>query len=1045
MGVRTGPRERAVPACRKRGRGRRGTAGGRRASGPHEAAGLLLAALSWFQAIGPDGIAATGAQEVRTGTIRGVVYDEDLGAPLIGVRVTVVEALRTTATAEGGLFAVEGVPVGTYTLAFSKDGYERKVLPGVPVTAGRLTDLRVGLVSEVVELPELVVTGADLLGGSEAETLEARAAAVTLQDAVSAETIRRAGAGDVAGALKLVVGASVVEGRYATIRGLSDRYTVTTVNGVRLPSADPRRRAVPVDLFPTGTVESVTVTKTFTPDLQGDFTGGGVDVRTRSVPEGPILSATLTVETDSQATGNGNFLTYRGGGVSFLASHGEGRELPPVAAEALPALPKFSSRPRPEELEAAQAYDRLTRAFSPVMGVRRRAPGSNESLSLVGGDRLSLGGGAVLGMLGAFTWSHKYDFYRGGRNDNVVVSDPSQPISASKQRTDARGTEEVLVGGLAKAVLRPSDRHELSLQVVANRSAEDEARYQIQAIGTETVEQNQALHYTERAVRSTQLHGTHRIGNPPVVAGRGRAPVRLEWTAAASRMRQDEPDVRFFRNRFSLVDYTAEMPPNSTPAQNTRRIFRDITEDDLQGSVNVAVPFTWAEREGEFKAGLFYDRTDRDHRQRSFTYLFPNQFGSFTNPAVLENRSYARFQASSPDELWTDVFLDPERIGLASNSPPAPNQLLWVVFPLGDDVDYTGEQSIEAAYAMAEVPLRRKLRLVGGIRYETTALSVVPFNEAIGRVEVIQVLPSGDRAVARVPQEQEDVRARIADRSVLPSLGLTYEPRPAMNLRLSYGRTLARPTFRELAPVATEEFIFGDEVVGNPRLTLSKIENFDLRWEWFPKQGEIVAASLFRKELREPIELISFSTSNRSFIQPVNYPRGRLHGLEVETRLDLGRLSEGLHGFAVGGNLSIIASEVDVPDFERESLAAFGLDQRTRRLQGQPDSLLNLYLTYEDGTGDSMGIFFNRAGRSLRTGSARGVEDGVPDVFEEPFSSLDVKFTKALPREFAVSVRGQNLLRSPRRTTYRTPDGQEAVKSERETGRVVSLSLEARW
>ena len=128
-------------------------------------------------------------------------------------------------------------------------------------------------------MEELVVSGADLLSSSEFGLLDIRAASVSIQDAVSAELIRKAGASDASDALKLVVGASVNEGKYATVRGLSDRYTGTTLNGVRVPSADPRRRAVQVDLFPTGTIDSVTVTKTFQPDLQGDFTGGGVDLR----------------------------------------------------------------------------------------------------------------------------------------------------------------------------------------------------------------------------------------------------------------------------------------------------------------------------------------------------------------------------------------------------------------------------------------------------------------------------------------------------------------------------------------------------------------------------------------------------------------------------------------------------------------------------------------------------------------------------------------------------------------------------------------------
>src|SRR6185369_7065936 len=134
-------------------------------------------------------------------------------------------------------------------------------------------------------------------------------------------------------ALKFVVGASVVGGKYAVVRGLLDRYTGTTLNGVKVPSADPRRRAVQMDLFPTGTIESVTVTKTFTPDLQGDFTGGGVDIRTRSVPDGPLLAGSVGAEYNTKASGNDRFLSYPGGGARYLGFAGSERDLPEAADE----------------------------------------------------------------------------------------------------------------------------------------------------------------------------------------------------------------------------------------------------------------------------------------------------------------------------------------------------------------------------------------------------------------------------------------------------------------------------------------------------------------------------------------------------------------------------------------------------------------------------------------------------------------------------------------------------------------------------------------
>lgn len=986
-----------------------------------------------------------------TGAIRGAVIDRDFGAPLPGVHVSAIGAPLSAVTAEDGNFLIERVPPGMYSLAFAKDGYERQVVTGVVVLSGQLADVRIELPIEVLDMEELVVTGGDLLADTELSLLEVRATAVNLQDAISADVMRKAGASDVAGALKLVVGTSVVGGKYATVRGLSDRYTGTTMNGVRLPSADPRRRAVQVDLFPTDTLESLTVTKTFTPDLLGDFTGGAVDIKTRSIPEGFVFAGSFGVEHNSEATGQSEFLTYRGGGIGTWSLAGKDHDLPVEARGPLPPGPPgpFPPSGPPElvaqHLESAAAWDGLVRSFQPAMGVSRAEPDESRSYSLVIGDRFPLGGERTIGAIGCFSYSHKYDFYKDGQNNGATVNNPDEPLRPGRIRRDTRGLDEVLLGALASVVYRAGPRHGLGLRWVKNQAVEDEARFQ--AAGSNSVEQNQSLHYTERSVGSFQLHGDHRW-EQPAFAG-----LLLDWVGSYNVTRQDEPDVRFFRNIFDRNTLSARQPSNSTEVQNTRRIFREVSEDNIQGAFNLTLPFRRKESDGKVKLGVYLDLTDRDYTQRSFTYQFATQQG----PMAAQNLELSRFLAASISDLWTDVFLDPERIGLAGNrcpvGQPAPNcnpptQMLWYIKPLNTDVNYTGEQQIEAAYAMAEFPLTAKLRFIGGARYETTKLEIVPDNPVSGQVEVVQVQPSsGDRAVVLVPQDQ--TRVDIDEPKVLPSLGLVYAVSPHMSVRLSGTRTLARSTFRELAPVATEEFIFGDEFVGNPALTLSDIANYDARWEWFRKPGEVLAASVFYKRIRDPIELISLAAGGRSFIQPINYEQGEVQGFEVEARVPLGVAAKALEGLTVGANYSGIDSEVQVPAAEQNALEAFGLDEPSRRLQGQPEYLFNASVTWDgEKSGTSVGVFYNKVGETLQTGAARGAEDGVPNVFEKPYDTLDLSFSKRLPqwpKNFSLTARAKNLLGSERSSVFRTPDGSEVIKTLRDTASIYGLSFGMKW
>ncbi len=996
----------------------------------------LAAALLWVALLaGPD-----LAQEATPGAIRGTVLDREVDSPLVGVRVVILGTVLETRTGEDGIFLFSRVPAGSYTLAFTKEGYERQVVSSVVVVAGKLADVRASLGIEVVEMEELVVTGGDLALGEEGGLLDIRAESVAFQDAISADLITKAGASDVAGALKLVVGASITEGKYATVRGLSDRYTGTTLNGVRVPSADPRRRAVQVDLFPTGTLENLSVTKTFTPDLQGEFTGGGVDIQTRSIPEKLTYAVSVGAEDNSLATGNEAFLTYEGGGTPLLGGGAADRALPDVAKEAyttLPTIPSFRAPYTPQKIAASQAYDELVRSFEPAMGVTTETPGLNGNFSFVGGNRWERPSGRVLGLLGALTLNHKYDFYDNAQNNNGTVSVADQPMGLST-RTESKGTEETLTGFLVNFEMLAGQNHRYALNLIGNQSAEDEARFQYQNLGGGTQQQNQALHYTERFVGSAQIHGDHHFGESQQQT--------LDWFVAYNTTSQEEPDVRFFRNDFNTETLEARKPRDSTDPQNTRRIWRDVDESNWQTATNFALPFSaWGDLPSTMRVGVRLDRTDRDYTQRSFSYTFPNQTQGGTNQAALDNQKLGSFHASSADQLWTDVFTDANRIGLATNHPPAPNQLLWVIQPLpSSDVNYTGEQDIDALFAMVEFPFLSNLKAIAGVRAESTDLSVIPTNERSGKVEIIEVFPSGDRGVSKV--DQEVAVADIQDVSLLPSAGLVYSIRQGMSLRATMSGTIARPNFRELAPVATEEFIFGDEYVGNPDLVLSKITNYDLRWEWFPREGAVLAASAFYKQIRNPIELISFSAGGRNFIQPVNYERGKLSGLELEARSSLSWAAESLRDLSVGVNLTLIVSEVEVPASDQKSLATFGLDQPTRRLQGQPDKIWNANLTYDsERFGTSAGVFYNVTGEMLLTGAATTLDGGVPNVFQEQFKSLDVTVGQRIGKGFSMTVKGKNLLANETRTVYRTPAGEETIKTERETARLLGITFAWKW
>jgi outer membrane receptor protein involved in Fe transport len=533
---------------------------------------------------------------------------------------------------------------------------------------------------------------------------------------------------------------------------------------------------------------------------------------------------------------------------------------------------------------------------------------------------------------------------------------------------------------------------------------------------------------------------------------------------------------------------------NSTDIQNTRRIWRNVQEENDQVALNLSAPFVqWFDAPGLLKAGAYVERTDRTYAQDTFSHTISLQApGQSQEGAAARacNNSRGTFTSSPGANLWTDVFLDPTRSGASpgtllkdpeggvwcdflepfypnvfperSVAPDSPNQLILAATPFPAlDTDYDGQQAIDAAYAMAELPVTRWLELSLGARYETTEIEVIPRNEEFGLVWTIVEKPDVDvegnptgtftRFINReTPEEQ--AASLIESSDLLPAFSATFSVMRNMRVLGAWSRTVARPTFRELAPVATEEFIDGDAFVGRNDLLLTKITNYDLRWEWFRRPGELLAVSAYHKELRDPIELISFVVENTPFIQPKTYERGEVSGIEFELRQPLDRVWRGFRGLALGMNVAQIRSSVEMLEEERLSLEIYDLGTETRRLQGQPDRLFNANLTYDHPRhGLSMGLFYNLTGETLLTGAARGGDEGAtPDVILESLARLDFKISKRLGRNFSVSFRGANLTAPVWRSVYRLPDDspgavREQVREERATARAFSMSANYTW
>ncbi len=939
----------------------------------------------------------------QLGTIAGVIVDGETGETLIGANVRIEGTTVGTASDLNGRYEFDAEP-GTYRVLFSYIGYDAVTVDQAVVILGDVTRLEVQLFPEAFQVGELVVE-AELMLNSEAGLLRERARSIAISDAISATTFSRSGSGDAAAAMKKVTGASVVGGKYVYIRGLGDRYANTTLNGSALPSSDPDRKAFQLDLIPTALLDNIITTKTFTPDKPGDFSGGLIDVTTTSFPEQLTMQLSFSVTYDDQATGIGNFLSYPGSSTDWLGRDDGSRALPDILAAKDPT----NELPTQQDLrdvrsgvtneiraERADSLNAFSRAFNGVMVPEHASVPINHAFSAAIGTKTTVFG-RPLGITGSLTYSRSWSFYDDGvysrwrlsggdvagvdnltsdtyfgPNPNLDLISRADPAEATSF-ANVRGTEAVNWGASGTVAWQPANNHQFAFTVLRTQSGASQATLLggFRDQNSTATFLTRSLDYKERALRSWQLRGEHALGF-----------AHIEWKASLGKNTQAEPDLRFFssvqniRESASGTDTTFSLGGgNALPPQ---RYFRDLAEDNRGGILDVSIPFVqWGGLGSRIKFGARIDDAERAFRQRRFEY------------DEGRNISFSDF-GGDPVAYFDNAnvgVLDTLHVGTIT----AYNAGLYIRENSPARANYDATRTIRAGYLMLELPVSRAVKVIGGARLESTEIITESLDE---------LLPN-------------ELRRGILERTdLLPSLNVVFALSSTMNLRAAATRTLARPTFRELAPFQSFNFVGGDIQEGNMFLYRTLITNFDARWEWFIRPGEIFAVSGFWKNFDQPIERVLRTVGEGRFISFQNVDHARILGAEFEARkrLDSWTSNPLLDKMTIGGNFSLVKSAVDIPSEELVIIRASDPNAATTRsLEGQSPFLLNLNASYENHTsGTVLSAFYNLFGSRLLVVT----EGATPDVFEKSRADLDVTIAQDLPRNLRLKVTAKNVLGS---------------------------------
>jgi len=883
-----------------------------------------------------------------SGRILGQVLDGASSQPLPGAQIQVLGQNRGSVAGVEGRFQLRDVPPGTVTLRVLLLGYATLDVEGVVISPDEVARVDISLTRAAVEVAGIQVE-ARQQGGTAASQIREQRASSGIVNAISAEQISRSPDGDAAAAVKRVSGVSVQDGRYVFVRGLGERYTTSSLNGARIPSPEPERRVVPLDLFPTHLLQSIRTEKTFSPDRPGDFSGGSVDLQTPDFPSQAVWSFSMSTGFHPGVTGR-PILAGPSAGREWLALATRPRELP------------SSARDYPGTASRGPQVNAVVNSFRNVWSVedsRGRLPFS--SSASVGGSR-SLWDHS-LGYLGSFTYGIADEVRLDQRRARVGTG-----LTEVNRYDGESGTSSVLWGGLLNLSALLGSHSQIHLSNTYNRSADHSARREVGADeNSATNLQIDRISYVERSVRSNQLRGEHQLGIRH----------RLDWNLTSAGVERSEPD----RSEF-VTWLDPEVPVWFNDFEGAVRTFGSLTESSVEGGFRYALSLgSGAAPPYRVRMGASLRTTERDAQSQGFRI-----------------QSFDWAPADPRWQLKPEEFFD----GRFAGSEDA-------IFLLSRELSggsYSAEDELLSGFVMAEGKLGERLRWMTGLRVEDYVLQVDSENQ--------------------LGQKSQSNKEYV---DFLPAFSLTWTLRPEQQLRLSASQTLARPEYREIAPINYREVLGGEQVIGNRDLERTLIQNLDARWEWYPAPNEVISVGLFGKWFDRPIEQRFLATSGTDTRTFENAQSATNRGAELEITTGLDRLSSALAPWSVFSNLTVMQSRVQT-----------GRDgDADRPMVGQAPYVLNSGVTFSPLSSSwSATLLHNVVGP--RIVNARPSGSQVLDVKELPRHGLDLSLRFPLRAGASGKLDLKNLLDSP----FEVVQG-PIVRERHRAGRSASVGVSWRW
>ncbi len=883
-----------------------------------------------------------GQGNVPTGTIQGEVQEGSTKDLIPGVNVYIEGTTIGSSTDINGFYEIKKAPVGKHKLVCSFLGFENQILD-VVVIEGQTARINFTLVESSQSLNEVVITSQRATATENAVVMEMKDAR-QLVSGISRQQISKSQDSDAARVMQRVPGVTIVGNRFVMIRGVSERYNQIMINDVIAPSTEVDKRTFSFDLIQSGSLDRMIIHKTGAPEYPGDFAGGVIKIYTINQVEEDFTNVGIGFGIRAGTTFR-DFASSEKSGTDFLGFDNGFRTLP----SSFPSSNALKNSPRNSVLRQDAA-----RSLPNNFGTTNSMALPDFSMGITLGRNLLTKGNKRIVTTNSLSWNRTYQRYNREFNRYDEWTDQSIPIFVRFAYDDENFEEETTISAMSNWMFEFNSRNRIKFSNLFNQIGANTTSFRtgtdfVQNIGDRA---NYLLGYRSRSIYSGQLEGNHDLSPKS----------EFRWIFGGSYLGESEPDLRRFRTfrptaeeGTEATDYVMILPPSSNLFE-TGRYFGNLGEY----SVNNGLDFTQKinEKAGgifEVKGGTYFDYRSRQFDSRYFSYLLPGN----VDPVRAEELRRLPIEEIFADEniLTTNGFV------LEEGTRPVDS--------------YSSSNTLMAGYLSTSFPLG-SFYVSGGVRAEYNIQRM----EAENDFETITV----DNPVL----------------SILPSLNVTYTLSEKMLVRGGYSRTVNRPEFRELAPFLFYDYQLEAGITGNPNLTSATIDNLDLRYELYPRLGEVISIGGFYKSFLNPIENILQITTEQPQFTFANADKAENFGVEFEFRKSLKNVvsSRFFEKFSFNFNASYIWSQVDLGERAINQ-------ERVRALQGQSPYIVNTGVFYNDNARKlSVNLYYNIFGDRIFS-----VGDIVfPTIYELSRHSVDLTITKDIGSRVTLKAGVRDLL-----------------------------------